>query len=160
MNYTPLGLSKTHVEDKQVKLPKCVNLFFHFYSWNSPLTAENQRYIQGIFLLYCLCPQEYNKQQFGSNLTWCGVFKTSLILLHFSKSFVLHCTFLRSDDALQTAVKTSSVAQCVALLPHSKKVVGSSPASCNMSGLVPGPFCVEFACSPRVTRVPPVEPQQ
>ena len=33
---------------------------------------------------------------------------------------------------------------------HSKKVVGSSPASCNMSGLVPGPFCVEFACSPRV----------
>ena len=37
-----------------------------------------------------------------------------------------------------------------ALLPHSKKVVGSSPASCNMSGLVPGPFCVEFACSPRV----------
>ena len=43
-----------------------------------------------------------------------------------------------------------TVAQCVALLPHSKKVVGSSPASCNMSGLVPGPFCVEFACSPRV----------
>ena len=42
------------------------------------------------------------------------------------------------------------VAQCVALLPHSKKVVGSSPALCNMSGLVPGPFCVEFACSPRV----------
>ena len=43
-----------------------------------------------------------------------------------------------------------TVAQCVALLPHSKKVVGSSPASCNMSGLVPGPFCVEFACSPCV----------
>ena len=43
-----------------------------------------------------------------------------------------------------------TVAQCVALLPHSKKVVGSSPAWCNMSGLVPGPFCVEFACSPRV----------
>ena len=43
-----------------------------------------------------------------------------------------------------------TVAQCVALLPHSKKVVGSSPASCNMSGLVPGPICVEFACSPRV----------
>ena len=43
-----------------------------------------------------------------------------------------------------------TVAQCLALLPHSKKVVGSSPASCNMSGLVPGPFCVEFACSPRV----------
>ena len=43
-----------------------------------------------------------------------------------------------------------TVAQCVALLPHSKKVVGSSPASCNMSGVVPGPFCVEFACSPRV----------
>ena len=42
------------------------------------------------------------------------------------------------------------MAQCVALLPHSKKVVGSSPAWCNMSGLVPGPFCVEFACSPRV----------
>ena len=42
------------------------------------------------------------------------------------------------------------VAQCVALLSHSKKVVGSSPAWCNMSGLVPGPFCVEFACSPRV----------
>ena len=53
-----------------------------------------------------------------------------------------------------------TVAQCVALLPHSKKVMGSSPAWCNMSGLVPGPFCVEFACSPRVTRVPPVEPQQ
>ena len=51
-----------------------------------------------------------------------------------------------------------TVAQCVALLPHSKKVVGSSPARCNMSGLVPGPFCVEFACSPRVTRVPPIEP--
>ena len=43
-----------------------------------------------------------------------------------------------------------TVAQCVALLPHSKKVVGSSPTWCNMSGLVPGPFCVEFACSPRV----------
>ena len=43
-----------------------------------------------------------------------------------------------------------TVAQCVALMPHSKKVVGSSPAWCNMSGLVPGPFCVEFACSPRV----------
>ena len=43
-----------------------------------------------------------------------------------------------------------TVAQCIALLPHSKKVVGSSPASCNMWGLVPGPFCVEFACSPRV----------
>ena len=50
-----------------------------------------------------------------------------------------------------------TVAQCVALLPHSKKVVGSSPASCNMSGLVPRPFCVEFPCSPRV---PPIEPQQ
>ena len=44
----------------------------------------------------------------------------------------------------------AAAAECVALLPHSKKVVGSSPASCNMSGLVPGPFCVEFACSPRV----------
>ena len=43
---------------------------------------------------------------------------------------------------------STMVAQCVALLPHSKKVVGSSPASCNMSGLVP--FCVEFACSPHV----------
>ena len=42
------------------------------------------------------------------------------------------------------------VAQCVALLPHSKKVVGSSPALCNMSGLVPRSFCAEFACSPRV----------
>ena len=40
------------------------------------------------------------------------------------------------------------MAQCVALLPHSKKVVGSSGATCR--GLVPGPFCVEFACSPRV----------
>ena len=43
-----------------------------------------------------------------------------------------------------------TVAQCAALLPHSKKVVGSSPAWCNLSGLVPRPFCVEFACSPRV----------
>ena len=31
-----------------------------------------------------------------------------------------------------------TVAQCVALLPHSKKVVGSSPAWCNMPGLAPG----------------------
>ena len=51
-----------------------------------------------------------------------------------------------------------TVAQCVALLPHSKKVVGSSPASCNMSGLVPGPFCVEFACSPCVLPGSPIEP--
>ena len=35
------------------------------------------------------------------------------------------------------------VAQWLALLPHSKKVLGSFPAQ-------PGPFCVEFACSPRV----------
>ena len=36
-----------------------------------------------------------------------------------------------------------TVAQWLALLPHSKKVLGSFPAQ-------PGPFCVEFACSPRV----------
>ena len=53
-------------------------------------------------------------------------------------------------SATFVACNFGSLAQCVALLPHSKKVVGSSPASCNMSGLVPGPFCVEFACSPRV----------
>ena len=47
-------------------------------------------------------------------------------------------------------VAGGTVAQCVALLPHSKKVVGSSPAWCNKSGLVPGTFCVEFACSPHV----------
>ena len=51
---------------------------------------------------------------------------------------------------VSTYVLWGTVSQCVALLPHSKKVVGSSPASCNMSGLVPGPFCVEFACSPHV----------
>ncbi|KAF7645271.1 hypothetical protein LDENG_00207150 [Lucifuga dentata] len=34
-----------------------------------------------------------------------------------------------------------TVAQRLALSPHSKKVLGSSPT---------GPFCVEFACSPRV----------
>ena len=64
---------------------------------------------------------------------------------------------LLKSPSLREATTTSklttyqgTVAQCVALLPHSKKVVGSSPASCNMSGLVPGPFCVEVACSPRV----------
>ena len=66
-----------------------------------------------------------------------GEFLLSLSL----ESYLPHIGILRS---------LPSVAQCVALLPHSKKVVGSSPASCNMSGLVPGPFCVEFACSPRV----------
>ena len=34
------------------------------------------------------------------------------------------------------------VAQWLALLPHSKKVLGSIPGR-------PRPFCVEFACSPR-----------
>ncbi|KAF7642028.1 hypothetical protein LDENG_00266000, partial [Lucifuga dentata] len=45
-----------------------------------------------------------------------------------------------------------TVAQWLALLPHSKKVLGS----------IPGSFCVEFACSPcvcvgslRVLRLPP-----
>ena len=37
-----------------------------------------------------------------------------------------------------------TVAQWLALLPHSKKVLGSNPS------WDPGPFCVEFACSPRV----------
>ncbi|KAF7665560.1 hypothetical protein LDENG_00137920, partial [Lucifuga dentata] len=37
-----------------------------------------------------------------------------------------------------------TVAQWLALLPHSKKVLGSIP------GWGAGPFCVEFACSPRV----------
>ena len=57
----------------------------------------------------------------------------------------------RVDSRMATSLLCrGTVAQCIALLPHSKKPVGSSPASCNMSGLVPGPFCVEFACSPRV----------
>ena len=49
----------------------------------------------------------------------------------------------------------------LALPPHSKKVMGSIPAWGAVgsggqvlpkvhSGLSPGPFCVEFACSPRV----------
>ena len=53
------------------------------------------------------------------------------------------------------------VAQLLALPPHSKKVMGSIPAWGAVgsggqvlprvqSGLSPGPFCVEFACSPRV----------
>ena len=40
-------------------------------------------------------------------------------------------------------IRGGTVAQWLALLPHSKKVLGSFPAQ-------PGPFCVEFACSPRV----------
>src|SRR4029434_10805984 len=54
------------------------------------------------------------------------------------------------------------VAQLLALPPHSKEVLGSIPAwdavgtgvrfspglQCS-GGLSPGPFCVEFACSPR-----------
>ncbi|KAF7641606.1 hypothetical protein LDENG_00276350 [Lucifuga dentata] len=35
------------------------------------------------------------------------------------------------------------VAQWLALLPHSKKVLGSIPSGA-------GPFCVEFECSPHV----------
>src|SRR4029434_7132202 len=49
------------------------------------------------------------------------------------------------------------VAQLLALLPHSKKVMGSIPAwGADGSGgpVLPrpsvGPFCVEFACSSRV----------
>ena len=37
----------------------------------------------------------------------------------------------------------STVAQWIALLPHRKKVLGSNTDR-------PGPFCVEFACSPCV----------
>ena len=51
-----------------------------------------------------------------------------------------------------------TVAQCIALLPHSRKVVGSSPALCNMSGLVPGPFVWSLHVLPVLTRVPPIEP--
>ena len=44
------------------------------------------------------------------------------------------------------------MAQWLALLPHSKKVLGSFPAQ-------PGPFCVEFACSPPCLRgFPPGTP--
>ena len=47
--------------------------------------------------------------------------------------------FFRSNQIISTideAVKTDRDAQDPPT--HSKKVVGSSPASCNMSGLVPG----------------------
>ena len=45
-----------------------------------------------------------------------------------------------------------TVAQVLALPPHSKKVMGLIPAwgAVGSGGLSPGPFCVEFACSPRV----------
>src|SRR4029434_10041605 len=57
-------------------------------------------------------------------------------------------------------VECGTVAQVLALPPHSKKVMGLIPAwvavgsggqvlQCS-GGLSPGPFCVEFACSPRV----------
>src|SRR4029434_5224777 len=68
-------------------------------------------------------------------------------------------------------VECGTVAQVLALPPHSKKVMGLIPAwvavgsggqvlQCS-GGLSPGPFCVEFACSPRVHKgFPPQEPQQ
>ena len=65
---------------------------------------------------------------------------------HFNRGAIIES----SPEPWMNVTYGGTVAQCVALLPHSKKVVGSSPAWCNMSGLVPGPFCVEFACSPRV----------
>src|SRR4029434_2836464 len=57
------------------------------------------------------------------------------------------------------------VAQVLVLPPHSKKVMGSIPAwgadgsegqapPRPSGGLSPGPFCVEFACSPRVHKDP------
>src|SRR4029434_8247126 len=57
--------------------------------------------------------------------------------------------------------RDGTVAQVLALPPHSKKVMCSIPAWGAVgsggqvlprvhSGLSPGPFCVEFACSPRV----------
>src|SRR4029434_3999443 len=63
-------------------------------------------------------------------------------------------------------VYLGTVAQVLALPPHSKKVMGSIPAWGAVGsggqvlprpGLSPGPFCVEFACSPRVHKgFPPI----
>src|SRR4029434_5790652 len=61
-------------------------------------------------------------------------------------------------------VECGTVAQVLALPPHSKKVMGLIPAwvavgsggqvlQCS-GGLSPGPFCVEFACSPSVHKNP------
>ena len=84
------------------------------------------------------------------------------------------CVFARAHVCVSVCVcvcvracarwlRCGTVAQVLALPPHSKKVLGSIPAwgavgtggrfspglQCS-GGLSPGPFCVEFACSPRV----------
>src|SRR4029434_7140579 len=70
------------------------------------------------------------------------------------------------DTDRHSSCMVAQLLALLALLPHSKKVMGSIPTwgavvsggqvlprvhrvSC-VSGLSPGPFCVEFACSPRV----------
>ena len=44
-------------------------------------------------------------------------------------------------------------------MAHSKKAVGSSPAWCNMTGLVPGLSVWSLHVLPVFTRVPPIEPR-
>ena len=102
---------------------------------------------------YCICTHLSTHSEYCI----CTHLFTPLRVLHlYSPVYPLRVLHLYSPVyPPQSTAPWGTVAQCVALLPHSKKVVGSSPASCNMLGLVPGPFCVEFACSPRVTRVPP-----
>ncbi|KAF7661918.1 hypothetical protein LDENG_00250870, partial [Lucifuga dentata] len=58
----------------------------------------------------------------------------------------------QTDCHFNFYIKSGTVVQWLALLPHSKKVLGSIPAKA-------GPFCVEFACSPPCLRgFPPGAP--